>query len=846
MAAVTVAADNTRVAEATITLDSGTWGNDGGGGGVADEPDIVYQGTTSQSRKVGSSPIGRQYTHSGTVDMTAADTSHWLAKINATNYGALNTRATPAFYVKVGQSGAFHEFYLFGSDNYPAKGGWQIVPISPNVSGYRDVAGSPTLTAVDYWSLVGDFTGTSKSENLVIDAIDVGRGLKLTGGDGADPDGVFSDFVDFDEGTTGNRYGYVTSESGIIFALGELAIGEDASETAVATVFQDATGAVLVYGNGLVETGFHRLRFNLGNATTDIDITGATFDSTGQANNDADRGYTTTEDSRLVVEATGTSGALDLVGCTIKNTASVTLTSACTLDSCDVETADLTQSSAHIFDGVIRTTSAANVAVIDDPTFGTSTGLHDLEFIQTGAGHAIEITAAGTYDFQDLTFTGYNASDGQPDSAVYCSAGSGTITINVNGTGNAPSVRAPGMTINVVTGVRTVTVTASTNTGTAISSATVFLAATATTGVLPVDASVTIANSGTTATVTHTSHGLATGDKVNIEGASFIENNGVFTITVTGTNTYTYTMASAPGGDPIAYAAEGTVEDENNTVDLPTSALTVTTPPTWVDGDLGLFIANADGTTDLSTYDTGWTETVDYEPAAFATRNRLFFATADVASAASPPGTSMTWTPATDNRDCQMIMCRVTGADNSSPFDVTYVEGTHAADGNTAAPAWNSITTTTDGALVVAIVGFRNGAGPITGSPPAGWTKEFETTGSADKLIAVYTQVVSTAGVVSGETIATTASDRWSTVVLALKPEASNPTGTITSTFTFLFGATDVSGQITMSRSFTADQSVEGWARKSTTSPFYKQGPIVGTVSASGNTSFSAILTSDE
>lgn len=621
MAAVTVAADNTRVAEATITLDSGTWNNDGGGGGIADEPDIVFQGTTAQSRKVSTTDRGRNYTHSTTVDMTATGRRHYIAKINATNYAALNVRSTPSFYIKLGSSStAIHQFYLFGSDNYPARGGWQIVPISPNVSGYRDVAGSPTLTGVTYWSLAGIFTATSKAENLVIDAIDVGRGLKLTGGDGADPDGVFADFVDFDEGTSANRYGYATSESGIIFPLGELAIGEDTSETAVATVFQDATGAVLVWGNGLVETGFHRLRFNLGSATTDIDITGATFDSTGQANNDADRGYTTTEDSRLVVEATGTSGALDLTGCTIKNTASVTLTSVCTLDSCDVETADLTQGTAHIFDGVIRTTSAANVATIDDPTFGTSTGLHDLEFIQTGSGHAIEITAAGTYDFQDLTFTGYNASDNQPDSAVYCSAGSGTITINVNG-GNAPSVRAPGMTINVVTGVRTVTVTASTNTGSAISGATVFLAATATTGVLPVDASVTISNSGTTATVTHTSHGLATGDKVNIEGASLLANNGVHTITVTTASEYTYTMASAPG---------------------------------------------------------------------------------------------------------------------------------------------------------------------------------------------------------------------------------SSPTGTITSTFTFLFGTTDGAGQISMSRSFTADQSCEGWARKSTTSPFYKQGPIVGTVSSSGNTSFSAILTSDE
>ena len=57
--AVTVAADNARRAVATIATDAGTWGNDGGGGGVSDEPDIVYQGTTAQSRKVSTTPIGR-------------------------------------------------------------------------------------------------------------------------------------------------------------------------------------------------------------------------------------------------------------------------------------------------------------------------------------------------------------------------------------------------------------------------------------------------------------------------------------------------------------------------------------------------------------------------------------------------------------------------------------------------------------------------------------------------------------------------------------------------------------------------------------------------------------------
>ena len=57
----------------------------------------------------------------------------------------------------------------------------------------------------------------------------------------------------------------------------------------------------------------------------------------------------------------------------------------------------------------------------------------------------------------------------------------------------------------------------------------------------------TITKSGTTATLTTaTAHGLVTGNRVTISGASSSEYNGTYVITVTGANTFTYTMASTP------------------------------------------------------------------------------------------------------------------------------------------------------------------------------------------------------------------------------------------------------------------------------------------------------------
>ena len=92
-------------------------------------------------------------------------------------------------------------------------------------------------------------------------------------------------------------------------------------------------------------------------------------------------------------------------------------------------------------------------------------------------------------------------------------------------------------------------VSARTIAGTAIVGAQVLL--TANTGsTLPFQTTVTIANSGTTATVTHTGHGLSNGDKVLIKGASLAPNNGVFAIVYIDANSYSYTMDSSPGSSP--------------------------------------------------------------------------------------------------------------------------------------------------------------------------------------------------------------------------------------------------------------------------------------------------------
>lgn len=67
-----------------------------------------------------------------------------------------------------------------------------------------------------------------------------------------------------------------------------------------------------------------------------------------------------------------------------------------------------------------------------------------------------------------------------------------------------------------------------------------------------------VTRSGTTATLTKTSHGRSTSDKVLIQGFSLEEFNTIASITVTDANNFTYTICADPGANPSG--TPGTVD----------------------------------------------------------------------------------------------------------------------------------------------------------------------------------------------------------------------------------------------------------------------------------------------
>ena len=414
--AFSVAFDGSRVIDASTTTN---WTADGAT--PTAEPDFFYQGGGSISAKVKTTEAGFYYT-SASTDMTTPKV--WIAKLLANNKDSLDGNG---LLLRIGSSTtAYYEYRLFSSTTYPITGGWQIVVIDPNVSQWRDAtSGSPSLSAVIHWNIHADYSATAKSENTAMDAIDVvnlGKGLTGTGNT---PGGTFDDFITSDEGTSNNRWGIVQTRGGIIYVNAVLTIGS----SGVATSFSDSN-RVLVFPSQRITNGGEGLDFDVQNASTSISLTSCLFNGRGSLSG--------SDDTRPDYTVIGTSGAASFISCTFDVFRQIDFTSAATVTNCIFTNGRLiNHNSGATITGCTFSGSTAGdgVALVVSNNLANFVG-NSFTFSD---GHAIEITATGTYTFQGNSFSGYG-SDGTNDAAIYNNSG-GLVTINVTGGGDTPTFR---------------------------------------------------------------------------------------------------------------------------------------------------------------------------------------------------------------------------------------------------------------------------------------------------------------------------------------------------------------------------------------------------------------------
>lgn len=200
-------------------------------------------------------------------------------------------------------------------------------------------------------------------------------------------------------------------------------IGYHASDNKVGISYAGKSGDVIKHTNSVI-TSLTPYYWNINASATSA----ATWDFTGltivNANVTLRNVMTFTEmsfsDCRSLI-ATGCTVSNSLIKLVATTANSMQVNGTSSIDGCSINT-------TRISAGVAMT-QVANPSVFQNCTFtGSST-----------SGHAIEITAAGTYSFSGNVFTGYGAG-GTNSAAIYNNSG-GAVTLNVSGGGSVPTVR---------------------------------------------------------------------------------------------------------------------------------------------------------------------------------------------------------------------------------------------------------------------------------------------------------------------------------------------------------------------------------------------------------------------
>lgn len=283
MAVAAVSNNVTRV-EAFNAAPAGTINGTGGGPAAASAAGLQYEGAQSLSRRINATNAdhGFDYQHTATFSMYTAGNEIWLAKGWTVLGAVINAQG---FSGGIGDADGSMYNFIMGDDGSagdnedflnPPSGGYVFTPFEARVNawhtdsrdGTADISVADTVEFI--WN-VSATTGAGISSSM--DAWDhTADGLFLVGGDGADADANFANFVAADQGTIANRWGLWREIPAGTQAYLTNVIGRNDAGTITATDFTDSNFNV-VFPGGLVSDGRNGLEFDLGDGTTGNTVT---------------------------------------------------------------------------------------------------------------------------------------------------------------------------------------------------------------------------------------------------------------------------------------------------------------------------------------------------------------------------------------------------------------------------------------------------------------------------------------------------------------------------------------------------------------------------------------------
>ena len=429
----------------------GTWENIGGGTPTA-ETDFYIEGTGSVASRVsGTNGNGAFYNRNATRSGVTWGDDHvyiWLYCTGTANLRSINDAGGAAGLQVILVSGTndnnYGQWFVSGSEDLV--GGWRCYPVFPTTTPDAEV-GTYASTDVQGYGVEANTAGNAAGRNIAADVVRVGSGLTISRGESGNAAGFST--ITAENDNINNQYGVFRSVGTGAELQGKITIGVD--DTTTDTFFEDF--------NFVITNPNKNPRLDQGTFTTSSTLTGLSIvgsATTCLLNNcsfftvdEYDKGYFTSSDGTndpLNVELDGCtfsswgpttlSGLTTATNTTWINCEAITLNSG-TLDQCTVETGI---GGTYVFAG------------------STPDNISNVSFIGggTGGGHGLEITASGSYDFVNNSFSTFGDSDGD-DAAIHVNGAGVDVTLNISGNEatTAPTYKLTGVgaTIAYVTAV---------------------------------------------------------------------------------------------------------------------------------------------------------------------------------------------------------------------------------------------------------------------------------------------------------------------------------------------------------------------------------------------------------
>lgn len=509
----------------------------GGASGLGTGADFAMEGSLCVDKQVTASEKGQLF--SNATGITPGASEHFFVWIFLATPGVAATLVNRGLAVVIGSATtAYVAFHVEGSDTYGAVGRVgkcypiRYVNTTSAVVPYRTLTGAPTTTP-QHFGATTNITAAVKSSNLGVDAIRRGTGVYITAGDSGAP-ATFEASAAYDNAIT-RRWGVLTLIGGSNYELqGRYVVGQTSGKVATLAYHKDSNKTITILNTPHSQTDFTQIVVD--HASTYVEWENITVEAAGTNN----KGLLLFNNASTVSK---------LISCNFNKIGTTTLRAAVEVTGCAWRQADRVTTNGAILTSCNFSKTFATSAVL----VASLNTLVGCTFTSLGTGYAVELNSLGAGSMNwNNTLSGYAVASGSTgNEAIFVNVASGSLIINVTG-GSVPTIRTAGAVVTVVSGTVSVTVVVKDTSSppVAISEARVLLKASDATGALPFEVTVTVANSGTTATVTHTAHNMLTNDYVFISGASLAANNGTFLITKIGANSYSYVMGSTPGSSP--------------------------------------------------------------------------------------------------------------------------------------------------------------------------------------------------------------------------------------------------------------------------------------------------------